>query len=154
MSNVLCFSSFFYLPGSWCDLCLVFWGGANDSLWVFGGGGHGPVPPPLDLPMSIKVKMPWQLHLLFLCLTTNSHLGKLWGGNLKIDQSKNRSMWAELCPYMGIWSIFLSCFTPCYIQTYSNGCRRAHNSKMFFSEEGKIINLLESFWTNIRSKYF
>ena len=81
------------------------------------------------------------------------HLGLLWGGNLKIDQSKNRSMWAELCPYMGIQSIFLSCSAHCHIQMYGNGWRRANNSIMFISEERKIINLLESFWTNIQWKW-
>ena len=29
-------------------------------------------------------------------------LGKLRGGDLKIDRSENKSMWAELCSYMGI----------------------------------------------------
>ena len=40
------------------------------------------------------------------------------GGNLKIDPSKNRSRWAGLCPYMGIWFIFLFCFAHYHIQMY------------------------------------
>ena len=80
----------------------------------------------------------------------NDSLGQTLGRGCKSDQSKNRSKWAELCPYKGIRSIFWSCFAHCHIQVYSNGWRRVHNGLMFFFLWRLENNLLEGFPTSIK----
>ena len=41
---------------------------------------------------------------VYVCLPIS--LEQLRGSDLKMDRSKNRSMWADLFPYIGIRSIF------------------------------------------------
>ena len=75
-------------------------------------------------------------------------LSKLRGGiqkltNQKIDQG------GGVLPLYGHIIYFLSCFAHCHIQMYGNVWRRAHYGLIFFSEDRKIINLLEGLASSI-----
>ena len=74
-------------------------------------------------------------------------LGKLRGGDLKLEWSKNRSR--GLCPYMGI-DLFLLCFAHYHIQTHGIHWWRANIHLNTFSEDRKLINLLEKCSTIIQ----